>query len=78
MSSTEIRDTEYRKSHMSAPRGRGGWIFAPAGKEKLGWDDSFFVAYSSTYTEARAQLRNHLAARRAGGEIVPNVWYVMP
>jgi hypothetical protein len=49
----QVSTDEYEFSHGHTPRGRGAWIFAPAGREN---DMTAWVTKSGTYTEAKRQL----------------------
>lgn len=51
----KVDDAPYRRSHMTSPKGRGGWMFStkPSPDLSRGSDDPVFF-HTGTYADSRA------------------------
>lgn len=68
----EFNTSQYQFSHGRAPRGRGGWAFAPTANPRS--EDIYWAPGSLTYGEAKRHARAHFAGKTWAANIV----YVLP
>lgn len=74
MPKPEITTRAYERSHMKAPRGRGGWLFAPATNwtafdRDIKW--SQMKNFNGTYAEARKAAREHFHGNEPYVAVLP-------
>jgi hypothetical protein len=67
----DIDDSDYRRSHMTSPRGRGSWAFQIGGSSlPMIWTPS--MTYADAKVWAKAAVRQMIAA----GAIPASVSYI--
>ena len=65
----EFSNSKYERSHMTAPKGTGMWIFECEGYELEAW---------GTLTEAKKQVRNQIKALAPQDYKGTVVAYILP